>query len=74
MQFFFLGGFKITILNLNLVFEGSVFAIFCFLAPIVGIGGSIYGFASGKKDMGIGFLVGTALLPFASFALILFLW
>ena len=52
----------------------DIFAIFCFLAPIVGIGGSIYGFASGKKDMGIGFLVGTAILPFASFALLLFLW
>jgi len=49
-------------------------AIFCFLAPIVGIGGSIYGFASGKKDMGIGFLVGTALLPFVSFALLLSMW
>jgi hypothetical protein len=52
----------------------DIFAIFCFLAPIVGIGGSIYGFASGKKDMGIGFLVGTALLPFAFFALLVFLW
>ena len=52
----------------------GVFAIFCFLAPIVGIGGSIYGFASGKKDMGIGFLAGTALLPFAGFALIISLW
>lgn len=52
----------------------DIFAIFCFLAPFVGIGGSIYGFASGKKDMGIGFLTGTALLPFAFFALLVFLW
>ncbi len=52
----------------------DIFAIFCFAAPIVGIGGSIYGFASGKKDLGIGFLASTALLPFAGFGLILFLW
>ena len=58
----------------NADFATDIFAIFCFLAPIVGIGGSIYGFASGKKDMGIGFLAGTALLPFAFFALLVFLW
>ena len=50
------------------------FLIFCFAAPVVGIVGSIYGFASGKKDLGIGFLASTALLPFAFFALLFILW
>lgn len=53
---------------------GDFFIIFCFAAPVVGIIGSIYGFASGKKDLGIGFLASTALLPFALFALLFILW
>ena len=60
--------------NQDLSSTGDFFIIFCFAAPIVGIGGSIYGFASGKKDLGIGFLASTALLPFAAFALIALLW
>ncbi len=44
--------------------EDSMFPFLCCLSPILGILGAIVAFATGRKDMGIGFLVAIVAWPF----------